>query len=99
MNFEEQEETILQEAERIIGGDRAQDYGDITESTQRIASMWSTILGVDVTPRQVLLCMVGLKISREVNKHKRDNLVDIAGYVRLLEKLEALDEDEEEFHG
>ncbi len=31
--------------------------------------------------------MVGVKISREVNTHKRDNLVDAAGYLRTLEML------------
>lgn len=31
--------------------------------------------------------MIALKMAREMNKSKRDNLVDIAGYAGVLEKL------------
>lgn len=46
--------------------------------------MWGAILGVEVTPVQVGLCMIALKISRECNMHKRDNLTDIAGYAETV---------------
>jgi len=44
---------ILQEAERIINGKRAEDYGDAYENHERIANLWSVILETDVTPEQV----------------------------------------------
>lgn len=78
-------ENILQEADRLTGGDRGADYGHPLDDYTRTAAIWSAILGVDVTPEQAQLCMIGVKISRECNKHKRDNLVDIAGYARTLE--------------
>jgi len=31
--------------------------------------------------------MIALKISRECNKHKRDNLVDIAGYAKTIDMV------------
>lgn len=81
-------ENILQEADRITGGDRQQDYGSVIDDFGRTAALWSTIIGAKVTPEHVGLCMIALKISRQLHKAKRDNIVDIAGYARTLEKLE-----------
>lgn len=78
------EESILQEAERLINGEKRTDYGPVQESFQRIADGWSMILnGYNVTPKQIALCMIWLKISRELEKDKRDNWVDMAGYAGL----------------
>lgn len=78
-------ESILQEAERIINEPRRDSYGDAKESFQRIADVWGAVLKTEVTPHQVALCMIGLKLCREVGKPHRDNLVDIAGYAALAE--------------
>jgi len=78
---------ILEEANGLINGDRQEDYGDAATDFARTAAMWSAILGTTVTPQQIPLCMIALKISRQCHRHKRDNLVDIAGYVALLEDL------------
>lgn len=78
---------IFEEAEKIVGGDRRQDYGGVRASFDRIALTWSAVLGIDVTGEQVGLCMIGLKLVRESHKHKRDNIVDIAGYARCLERM------------
>jgi hypothetical protein len=77
-------ETTLQEAQRIVHGDRRIDYGHPMDDFARTSLIWQAILGIPVTPEQVALCMVGVKISREVNKPKRDNLVDMAGYAETL---------------
>lgn len=83
---------ILQEAAEILKGDRREAYGGVHQSFSNLARMWSLILGHEVAPSQVCLCMIGLKITRELNSHKRDNLVDLAGYSKLLSMLEG-DED------
>ena len=80
-------ETILDIAAHIVDGPREKAYGHPAQDFARIAGMWSTVLGVQVTPEQVGLCMILVKISRETNLHSRDNLVDIAGYARTIEKL------------
>lgn len=41
--------------------------------------------GAVLTPEDVALFMVGLKLAREVNKHKRDSLVDAIGYLKCLD--------------
>lgn len=78
---------ITTEALELVNGDRRQTYGDVKKSFQRIASEWSTELGIVVTPMQVARMMIRFKLCREMNKHKRDNLVDICGYSELLNML------------
>lgn len=84
----ESEESILREAERIVHGDRAVDYGEIKEAYASIAGMWSIIIGARVTPRDVARCMIALKLTRDCNRAKRDNAVDIAGYAHVMHNLE-----------
>lgn len=69
------------EAETLVHGPRGIDYGHPLDDFTRTAQIWTAIFGWDVTPEQVALCMVGLKLSREVNKPKRDNIVDAHGYL------------------
>lgn len=80
-------ETILQEAQRLVHGDRQADYGHPLDDFSKTALIWQVILGVPVTPEQVALCMVGVKISRECNKPKRDNRVDGCGYFATLDMV------------
>lgn len=82
------EETALQEAQRLVHGDRGDAYGPPWEDFARTGRMWGAILGIpDVAPETVGLCMVAVKISREVNRPKRDNRVDIAGYAETVDMV------------
>ena len=84
-----QPESVLVEAERIINGQRAIDYGDTLDSFTRIGQLWSPVLGVEVTAEQVALCMVGLKVARAMNGYHRDSIVDIAGYAGCVERIQS----------
>lgn len=81
------QQTVFAEAEAIINGPRRSSYGDVQESFGRVANVWSAVLRVPVTAEQVAMCMVGLKLCREANKHNRDNIVDVMGYAGLLQQL------------
>ena len=81
------EYNILHEADYITKGQRREDYGSVEESFYKIAQLWEPILGVPISPRQVALCMIQLKVARYVHGQQRDSLVDIAGYARCLEIL------------
>lgn len=72
---------ILDEAKRLISTDRVRDYGTPKENFGRIAKLWSVILGTPITPAQVALCMIAIKVTRlmKSDQHK-DSWVDIAGY-------------------
>ena len=78
-------ETVLAEAARVVDGPRRDDYGTPSENHGRTAAMWSDYLGVPITARQVCMLNILQKISRDAHAAKRDNLVDIAGYVRNAE--------------
>lgn len=86
--------TILQDAEQAVYGDRQDDYGHPREDFTRTAILWTGVLqhkladGEYITPEDIALCMVQVKVSREVNKPKRDNRVDGAGYFLCLDRLE-----------
>jgi hypothetical protein len=80
--------TVLEEAQEIVHGPRRQAYGHPRDNFHRIALMWSAILGMDVTERQVGLCMIATKVARDAHAPKRDNLVDCAGYAATIELLD-----------
>jgi hypothetical protein len=78
---------ILEEANKLVNGDRQASYGHPIDDFTRTAKMWSAILGHEVTAEQVGLCMCAVKISRQVNRPKRDNMVDLAGYAATVEMV------------
>ena len=78
-------QSVLTEAEGLVHGDRNTTYGHPLDDFSRTAQMWSALLGTPVTPEQVGLCMIAVKLSRECHLPKRDNLVDIAGYAETVE--------------
>jgi len=81
-------ETILEEAQRHVYGDRNVDYGHPFDDFSRTGRMWGAILGMpDIPPEKIALCMATLKISREINRPKRDNRVDGAGYFATLQMV------------
>jgi hypothetical protein len=77
---------ILEEANRLVHGDRGADYGHPYVDYECTAELWRSLIkrryGVDLqlTPDFACLLMSMVKASREAGKHKTDNLVDMAGY-------------------
>jgi uncharacterized protein DUF6378 len=86
-------ETVLQEANRLVNGDRQKDYGHPLDDYTKTGAFWSIILkdklkpGETISPQDCVLMMVCLKISREMNLPKRDNRVDGAGYFGALDLI------------
>ena len=80
--------SILDTAKRITGGERQEDYGHPADDLERAAQMWTAILGKKLQPQEkvtagdIPLCMIAVKLARQVHHYRRDNLVDIAGYAR-----------------
>lgn len=80
---------LLLEAHALVNAERQDDYGPPAASFLRIAALWSAYLGYPVTGKDVAVCMALLKFSREAHSHKRDNLLDAAGYIGLAADMEA----------
>lgn len=85
MNFQRSRQDILSEAEKLINGDRAADYGDAKKMHQLIGDFWSVYLNLEVplTADQVAMMMVLMKTARSTSSPKFDTYVDLAGYAAL----------------
>ena len=87
-------ETVLQEAHRLVNGPRQKDYGHPFDDYTCTSGMFNCYLqkkygynyenfkGISAADNIVLMQLV--KISREANQAKRDNMVDLAGYAECL---------------
>ncbi len=95
---------LMREADGLINGARQADYGQVQDSFQDVADMWTAILrsaGVlkhttaeqlvkepVITAQHALLMMTALKLQRQANRPKRDNIVDAHGYLGLVGQVE-----------
>ena len=80
-------ETMLKHAATVIA-ERREAYGDPAVSMAAVAQRWSITLGHTVTPAQVVLCMIDLKLTRLGHDPKHhDSAVDVLGYTALLPEV------------
>lgn len=75
---------ILDEADRIINGVRDATYGDPLTNHKRIAQLWQVVLGTEISPAEVALCMALVKIARLVQTpDHEDSYIDLCGYAAI----------------
>lgn len=75
---------LLQHAAGVIEH-REGIYGPPQELFAQIARRWSLVLGTEVTPAQVALCLIDLKMARLIRDPSHiDSIVDVAGYAAIL---------------
>jgi hypothetical protein len=85
--------TYFEEASRVANGDRRRDYGTPLLNFLRIAIRWSVYLATKleinkvITPLDVAIMMIEMKVAREQQTHKDDNFVDIIGYVICVDSM------------
>jgi len=80
-------EAMLSRAADILA-DRSKTYGEPDKAMAAIAARWSITLGHPVTPAQVVLCMIDLKLARLGHDPKyRDGPIDVIGYAALLHEV------------
>ena len=80
-------EQLLEQAASFVR-DRRRTYGQPRELFERVAIRWSQVLGITVTPAQVVLCLIDLKVARLTHDPRHlDSITDIAGYAGLLAEL------------
>ena len=79
---------ILQDVQHIVQ-ERQNHYGNPLANFTEIAQRWSLTLKTPVTPAQVALCMIDLKISRlSHNSTHTDSLLDIIGYAECFSQIQ-----------
>ena len=79
--------SICEEADIITKGSRNLAYGAPSDDFKRISKLWSVILATEVSAENVGMCMIALKMSRELHRSSRMNRVDIAGYASTLQMM------------
>jgi hypothetical protein len=83
--------SVLQEAHKIIYGDREQTYGHPDKNLKTISKMWNAYITAvgerELNAKDVAILMILLKTARLANDpNNRDSIVDICGYAALIER-------------
>jgi Domain of unknown function (DUF6378) len=79
---------ILQTAEKLVSTDRSKTHGDKKVNHQNIASLWSAYLDFNISPKDVAILMVLLKLARtKTGQHNIDDYVDACGYSAIAGEL------------
>ena len=80
-------EKFLKHVANVIA-ERSSQYGDASSNMAAIASRWSATLGREITPAQVVLCLLDLKLARLAHDPSHeDSAIDVCGYAALLREV------------
>jgi hypothetical protein len=80
-------ETLLGHAADLVNR-RRRAYGEPTLLFERVAIRWSQALGTEITPAQVILCLIDLKVARLTHDPRHlDSITDVAGYAGCLAEV------------
>ena len=80
-------DTLLDQAAFALR-ERQAAYGEPDKAMAAIAARWSLTLGHPVTPAEVVLCMIDLKLARLGHDPKYlDGPIDVIGYAALLHEV------------
>uniref|UniRef100_A0AAU8GTY2 DUF6378 domain-containing protein n=1 Tax=Mycobacterium phage QTRlifeCrisis TaxID=3136627 RepID=A0AAU8GTY2_9VIRU len=90
------DESILEEAQRLIHGPRNKNYGHPRENFADISALFSAYLERPITDLDVANLMILVKVARvKGTGYHRDSYTDIAGYAGCAERIyeEPVEED------
>jgi inosine/xanthosine triphosphate pyrophosphatase family protein len=78
---------ILEHAQDIVyrrGEETSRKYGPMKESMEKAAALAAVMTGKPITAKDMYLCMVALKLSRESYSKKYDNVLDSIAYLTAM---------------
>ena len=80
-------EAFLEHAADLVTR-RRREYGEPVDLFEHIARRWSLTLAAKVSPAQVVLCLIDVKMARLARDPKHfDSQVDVAGYAACLREV------------
>ncbi|QGJ90203.1 hypothetical protein PBI_SHEAKEIRA_55 [Mycobacterium phage SheaKeira] len=81
-------ESILEEAQRLIHGERNKNYGHPRDNFSDIAALFSGYLERPISDIDVANLMILVKVARVKDAgYHRDSFTDIAGYAGCVERI------------
>lgn len=88
------DENVAETAQRLVGGDRQDQYGHPIEDFTRTAGAINALYGTDFGPRDIPIIMTCVKLSRVIQSpNKRDSIVDAIGYMLTYEMVAEREDD------
>jgi hypothetical protein len=82
------DETVAETAQRLVGGDRQDQYGHPIDDFTRTAGVINALYGTKFGPRDIPIIMTAVKLSRVIQSpSKRDSIVDAVGYMLTYEMV------------
>jgi sensor histidine kinase regulating citrate/malate metabolism len=78
---------ILEVANEIVNNrseEKQRQYGPFSNSMEKAAQIASLLTSKKLSAKDMYLCMIAIKLSREAHNHKEDNLLDLVAYVAAL---------------
>lgn len=84
-------ENILKHAEDILykrSEEKERQYGPMQDGMRLASRIASSALQRDISPRDVYIILIALKLSRESYNHKYDNILDAIVYLASLNDYE-----------
>jgi len=80
-------EQLLEHAADIVTR-RRREYGEPVDLFEQVAKRWSLTLDIQISPAQVVLCLIDLKVARLARDPRHfDSHVDVAGYAACLREV------------
>ena len=70
-----------------IGEERQKQYGDVKTGFYSASSLAEQMFGILITPEEIALVMVALKVSRNKHAKKKDNTFDMINYLAIADEL------------
>jgi len=78
---------LLERAATVVR-DRRGVYGEPVDLFERVSARWSQVPGIKVTPAQVIICLIDLKVARLSHDPRHlDSIIDLAGYAACLAEV------------
>ena len=82
---------ILKKANEIVNNrseEKERQYGDFIECMKKTARIASEMSSKEITTEDAYNVLIALKLSRQSNNHKEDNLLDAVAYLGSLNNYE-----------